>query len=75
MRSSSSDWTWIEGESEKRTDLGELTAGFTFERSDFLRKEEEEVLRGRSDARAKSEDSEGSLGCVMVDGVVDVGVP
>ena len=44
-------------------------------RKDFFRKEEEEVLRGRSDARAKSEDSEGSLGWVMVDGVVDVGVP
>lgn len=46
----------------KRTDLGEGAPALRGSRRDFLRKEEEERTRGRSDARAKSEEREGSLG-------------
>lgn len=58
--------------SEKRTDLGDGAEG-PLERSDFLRKEEEDVTRGRSAARAKSGEREGSLGWVMVE--ESVGTP
>lgn len=44
-------------------------------RSDFLRKEEEDPTRGRSVARAKSLEREGSLGCESVDDVLEVGWP
>jgi hypothetical protein len=44
-------------------------------RSDFLRKEEEDATRGRSEARAKSSDSAGSLGWDIVEEVVVVGMP
>lgn len=61
----------MEGESLKRTDLGD---GATAElRKDFLRKEEEDPTRGRSAARAKSLEREGSLGCERVDEVLAVG--
>lgn len=71
MRASSS---W-EGASENRTDLGEETARLLVPRRDFLRNEEDDVTRGRSDARAKSSDREGSFGWEMVEDVVSVGVP
>lgn len=53
---------WKEGASVKRTDLGEGAPALRGSRSDFLRKEEDEVTRGLSEARAKSEEREGSLG-------------
>jgi hypothetical protein len=44
-------------------------------RSDFLRKEEEDATRGRSEARAKASDRAGSLGWDIVEDVVVVGTP
>jgi hypothetical protein len=63
------------GASEKRTDLGEFVAGLLEPLRDFFRKEEEDVTRGRSEARVKSLDREGSLGWDIVEAVVFVGVP
>jgi len=64
------------GASEKRTDLGELVAAaLSVPRRDFLRKEEEDVIRGRSEARVKSLERDGSLGWDIVEAVVSVGVP
>jgi len=65
----------MDGASEKRTDLGELIVGLSVPRRDFFRKEEEDVTRGRSEARVKSLEREGSLGCDIVEAVVSVGVP
>ena len=73
MRASSS--SWIDGASEKRTDFGEGAVGPVDPRRDFFRKDEEEVTRGRSVARAKSSESEGSLGWVIVEDAVSVGTP
>jgi hypothetical protein len=74
LRASSSSCT--KGASENRTDFGEGATGALFDpRRDFLRKEEEEPIRGRSEAREKSLEREGSLGCVSVEDVVSVGVP
>ena len=55
--------------------MGEDVAGLLDPRRDFLRKEDEDVTRGRSLALAKSLESEGSLGCDIVEEVVSVGVP
>ena len=41
----------------------------------FLRKEEEDATRGRSDARAKSSERAGLLGWDIVEEVVSVGTP
>lgn len=69
-RASSS--VWMRGLSEKRTDLGDAMLE---SRSDFLRKEEDDVTRGLSDARAKSLWRDGSFGCEMVSSVLSVTVP
>jgi hypothetical protein len=50
-------------------------AGLLTPRKDFFRKEEEDVTRGLSVARAKSLESEGSLGWVIVEAVVLDGCP
>ena len=43
--------------------MGDGAAGLVeAPRRDFFRKEEDPVMRGRSDARAKSSDREGSFG-------------
>lgn len=55
----------------KRTDFGDGAPAFEGSRRDFLRKEEDDVTRGRSEARAKSCEREGSFGWVMMS---DVGV-
>jgi len=59
--------------SEKRTDFGDARAGVS--RSDFFRNEDDEPTRGRSEARAKSSERLGSLGCRMLDVVVLLGKP
>lgn len=60
----------------KRTDLGDETAGPPEAlRRDFFRREEEDAGWGRSEARAKSAASEGSLGLLRVEDVVSVGLP
>lgn len=56
----------------KRTDFGDAEEGFL---RDFLRKDDEEVMRGRSEAWAKSLVREGSLGWEIVEAVVGVGWP
>ena len=50
-------------------------AGLLEPRRDFLRNDEEDVTRGRSEARVKSSEREGSLGWDIVEEVVSVGVP
>lgn len=57
--------------------MGDGAAGLlAAPRKDFLRNDELPlVIRGRSDARAKSPDSEGSFGWDIVEEVVLVGVP
>ena len=69
--SSSMDWTF--GVSEKRTDFGEAKAGLS--REGFLRNDEDDPKRGRSDARAKSSERLGSLGFVMLAAGVLLGKP
>lgn len=60
----------------KRTDLEDETAGAPEElRRDFLRRDEEDTASGRSDARAKSAASDGSLGCRRVEAAESVGLP
>lgn len=64
----------MEGVSWKRTDFGDAATGLP--RRDFLRKEElEAVIRGRSEARAKSEARAGVLGWWMDLEEVLVGLP
>lgn len=66
----------MEGASEKRTDFGEGATGVpAVSRRDFFRNDEEDDPLGRSDARAKSSESEGLLGWVMVEDVESVGTP
>lgn len=69
---SSVSMDWMLGVSEKRTDFGEAKAGVP--RRDFFRNEEE-ATRGRSEARTKSSERLGSLGCRMLDDDVLVGKP